>query len=102
MLIYNTTYHLVDEVEKNFLIWIKESVIPTNLNSGLMKNPRMCKLLSHQEAGNSSYTLQWEVDNTAVLHEWHMKLGAKQHEEMGQIFGDKVISLPTLMEEVDE
>lgn len=98
MLIFNTTYHVEDEVHDNFLIWVKESLIPEVEQSGILKNPRMCRLLSHHNDSGSSYSLQWEVDNSSQLHRWHIEQGMKLNDEIIKIFKDKVVGFPTLME----
>ena len=79
MLIYNTTFQVDDEVHDNFLIWI------------------ICRVLSHRDGG-TSYSLQWEVDDSVVLHRWHQDQGARLNQELVKIFKDKVVGFPTLME----
>ncbi len=100
MLIYNTTFQVDDEVQSNFIIWIKECYIPEIEKTGLLKQPRLCKILSHRDEG-SSFSLQWEVENSTVLHRWHMEQGAKLGEQLVDIFKDKVIGFPTLMEVIE-
>ena len=97
MLIYNTTYQADDEVVSNFIIWIKESLIPEIEKTGDLKNPRLCKILSHRDEG-SSFSLQWEVENSTILHRWQMEQGVKLNEELSKLFKDKVVGFPTLME----
>ncbi len=97
MLIYNTTFQVDEEVTSNFLIWIQECYIPEVNKSGELKNPRLCKILSHRDEG-SSFSLQWEVENSTILHQWHTKLGSKLNEEITNLFKDKVVGFPTLME----
>ena len=97
MLIYNTTFQVDDEIHDNFLIWIKECYIPEIKKHGALKSPRICRVLSHREDG-TSYSLQWEVESSGVLHRWHLEQGAKLNGELSKIFKDKVVGFPTLME----
>ena len=97
MLIYNTTYQADDEVASNFVIWIKECFIPEVEKTGDLKNPRLCKILSHRDVG-TSFSLQWEVEDSTKLHRWHIEQGAKLNEELVKLFKDKVVGFPTLME----
>lgn len=97
MLIYNTTFQVDDEVNDNFLIWIKESYMPEIEKHGALKAARLCRVLSHRDDG-SCYSLQWEVDDSAALHRWHREQGAKLNEELKKIFKDKVVGFPTLLE----
>ena len=101
MLVYNTTYHVDDEMIGNFLIWLKECYIPEVEKHGLLKAPRLCKVLSHREDTGVSFSLQWVVENSAVLHQWHTELGAKLHQELIHIFDNKVVGFPTLMEVIE-
>ena len=97
MLIYNTTFQVHDKVHDNFLIWIKESYIPEVEKHGALRAPRICRVLSHRDEG-TSYSLQWEVDDSVVLHRWHQDQGARLNQELVKIFKDKVVGFPTLME----
>lgn len=97
MLLYNTTYHVEEEIEKNFLIWLNEVYIAEVEKEGILRNPRLCRILSHQDGG-SCYSLQWEVENSADLHRWHLKKGMELNEQLLKIFRDKVVGIPTLME----
>lgn len=100
MLIYNTTFQVDDDIRENFLIWIKEHFIPETERQGILQTPRLCKILSHREEGES-YSLQFEVESSGLLHRWHLEQGVKLNEELVSIFGTKVIGFPTLMEVIE-
>ena len=59
---------------------------------------RIARILSHIEEGSICYSVQFEVENSAKLHRWHQEQGVKLNEELLNIFKDKVIGFPTLME----
>ena len=84
MLIYNTTYHVELADARNFVIWLHECYIPEAEKSGELKNPRILRILSHEDS--------------AALHRWHTQTGARLNEELMKTFKDKVIGFPTLME----
>lgn len=100
MLIYNTTFQVDDAIHDNFLIWIKECYIPEIENYGVLKSPRICRILSHREEG-TCYSLQWEVANSADLHRWHTEQGVRLNGELSNIFQNKAVGFPTLMEVVE-
>lgn len=101
MLIYNTTYHIEESVVRNFLIWLQEHYIPTVLKTRLLRSPKMFEVLSNREPDVYNYSLQWEVDDSKTLHEWYTKHGIELNKEMMNIFKDKVIGFPTLLEVVE-
>ena len=99
MLVYNTTYHVEEGQEKYFLVWMQEYYLPEVEKHGVLKSPRILKVLSHREDG-ACYSVQFEVESSAELHRWHRELGVKLQEEMLKLFQQKVIGFPTLMEVV--
>ncbi len=100
MLIYNITYHLESDVEKNLVIWLNEVYIPEIQKNNPFNNIRLCRILSHHEEGHAAYSLQWEMEDSASLHHWHNQSGMKLNEQLQAIFKDKVFGIPTLMEVV--
>lgn len=98
MLLYNTTFHVDEDVQQNFLIWLNEAYVEEVKKTGLLVNPCLCRILSHKEEGSESFSLQWEVESSAALHQWHMQQGARLNSELVKIFKDKVVGIPTLME----
>ena len=98
MLIYNTTYHVEEDQEKYFLIWIQEYYFPEIEKNGILHVPRILRVLSHREEGSACFSVQFEVEDSALLHRWHCEQGVKLNDELLRIFGDKVVGFPTLME----
>lgn len=99
MLIYNTTYQVEEGQEKYFLIWMKEHYLPEVEKDGTIRSPRILKVLSHRDEG-SCYAIQFEVEDSAALHRWHLQQGMALQAEMLRMFKDKVVGFPTLMEVV--
>ncbi len=101
MLIYNTTYHIEENLAKNFLIWIKEVYLPEVEKRALLRSPRILHILNFKEQDSCSYSVQFEVDNSADLHRWHIEKGTTMHDELMKLFKDKVVAFSTLMEVVE-
>ena len=74
--------------------------MPQVAQKALLHAPRLLKVLSHRDEG-ACYSLQFEVENSAILHRWHQEQGAALNEELVKLFKDKVVGFPTLMEVVD-
>lgn len=98
MLIYNTTYNVDQDAFINFLIWMKECYVVEVEKHGVLKNYRLLRVLNHRAEGTESVSLQWEVENSTLLHKWHIELGVKLNQEMIKMFGDKVVGFPTMLE----
>lgn len=98
MLVYNTTYHVEEGQEKYFLIWMQEYYLPEVEKGKMLRSPRIMQVLSHREETGTCYSVQFEVEDSALLHRWHREQGARLAEEMLKLFKDKVVGFPTLME----
>ena len=58
MLIYNTTYHVEEGEDKNFLIWMQEHYLPEVEKNGTLYAPRIARILSHMEASAILFSLR--------------------------------------------
>ena len=86
--------------------------MPGTLSSGFIKSisrrhwlldkPRLCKILSHHDEDSECFSLQFEVESSARLHEWYVKHGEKLLQEMQKVFKDKAVGFTTLMEVIEE
>lgn len=102
MLIYNTTYIVENEQEQNFCIWLHEVLIPETSKADCgLQCPRLCRLLSHRDEGSTAYCLEWKVESTALLHRWHLSRGMHFANERKKIFGEKVLLVESLLEEIE-
>ena len=101
MLIYNTTYHVGFDDARNFVIWIHQAYSPEALASGLLSRPRLCRILSHHDEDSECFSLQFEVKDSAKLHEWYVKKGETLNGELQKVFKDKVAGFSTLMEVIE-
>jgi len=98
MLVYNTTYNIEEEVLSNFLIWLHEVYVPECEKNGILKNHRLLRVLSHRGEDSECFSMQWDVESSALLHSWHTEIGSKLNDELINMFGDKVVGFPTLLE----
>jgi len=98
MIVYNTTYTVAQAEARNFVIYVHEVMVPAAIASGAVSNPRLLSILSHQEEGTESFSLQFETEDTKALHRWYTEVGAKLNQEMLKVFTDRVVGFPTMME----
>ena len=59
------------------------------------------RILSHKEQDTECFSLQWEVEDSRTLHQWHTAQGMKLNAEMLKVFKEKVIAFTTLMEVIE-
>ena len=101
MIIFNTTYHVEDEILDDYILFMKENYIITAASSGFLYEPRFCRIHSQHEESGSSYSLQFKVKNVDTLNHWFATEGQTLQREMSTRFGNKALGFVTLMEEID-
>lgn len=101
MLIVNTTYHVSESVEDAWKEWVRIEYIPIVVAPGILKQPRLHRLLVENEPGHQSYALQFEVKDLDTLDLWFQNHGSKMQKDLSDRFQEKVLSFTTLMEVID-
>lgn len=101
MLIYNTTFQVNVDDAQNLVIYLHEQYLPEAVKSGVMKNGRMCRILSHRDNDSECFSVQFEVEDTAQLHKWYSTDGVRLNNEMLKLFKNKVVGFPTMMEIIE-
>ena len=88
MYIYNITFNVDKEIEKEWLEYIKKIFIPAMLKSGLLHTALTSKIMVDETQGNS-YSIQFSANNKKdldkfiqnelypLLHKLHLKFSPK-------------------------
>ena len=101
MLIYNTTFHVEDDVRDAYLEYMKRCYIQEAANSGFVYAPCFARIHSQHEEQGASYSLQLKVKNLNTLNYWLETDGKRLQTELSGKFGNKVADFATLLEELE-
>lgn len=101
MIIYNTTFHVEDDIHDDYLIYIKEKIVPRVMDSGVFDRPQLALIHPQHEEKGTSYSLQFCIENLDKFNEWMQADGHKIHSDIGLRFGQKVMGFMTLLEKID-
>lgn len=100
MLIFNTTFHVEEKTQGEYLDFFTQTYIPTCAESGFLFEPRFSKIMSHGEEGSVCYSLQFYVKNADSLDFWLTNGGKELEQKLVSKFGQRVVGFITLMEEI--
>lgn len=101
MLIFNTTYQVDMNDARDFVIFIHEQYLPATLQQGELKNGRLSRILSHKDPDSECFAVQFEVEDTAALHRWHVKVGQQLEADIVKMFNERVVGFSTIMEVIE-
>jgi len=101
MLIFNTTYHVDDDICDVYVDFMKNSYVPQATESGFLHSPCFTKIHPQHEQDGVSYSLQFKVKNIDTLNYWLGGGGKLLHQEFVNKFGNKAPGFITIMEEIE-
>jgi hypothetical protein len=61
----------------------------------------MSRILSHRDPDSECFSVQFEVEDMALLHKWYSTDGVRLNNEMSKLFKNDVVSFPTMMEVIE-
>lgn len=98
MILYNVTVNIDQEVEEEWLVWMKEEHIPAVMNTGFFEDNRLYKLLHETEGGGINYSVQYFAKNMQQVQEYHKKHAEALQEEFKKKFGERYVVFRSLLE----
>lgn len=101
MIIYNTTFHIENDILDECLFYLKKNYIPQAATSGFLQQPYLRRVLTAQNDEGTSYSVQFHVKNIDTLNYWMQEEGQHLHNDLITRFGSKVVGFTTLLEDID-
>lgn len=101
MIVYNTTFHIDNDILDDTLSYLKKIYIPQAMNSGFLLKPCLRRVMHETGDVEESYAVQFHVKNMDTLTYWMEKEGKILHQALVEQFGSKVTGFTTLLEEID-
>ncbi len=98
MVVFNTTYHVADSHEREFIEWIRSSYIPRAVECGTLSRPQLALVMGREEGSDgNSYSLQFHAEGVDALEAWYRRTGAGLVAEIESRFGSHVVGFSTLL-----
>lgn len=101
MVTINTTFHVDEEIKRDFIDYMKNTYIAEALTDKKLTNARLCRIHAQKVEGGISYSIQFTFNTLDDLDRWDKSRGLKLNEELIKKFQDKVAGFSTLLEEIE-
>ncbi|MEN2280669.1 DUF4286 family protein [Algoriphagus sp. SE2] len=98
MILYNITFTVNNEIEEDFVQWMKDTHIPDIFATGLFLEHKFFRLLNSPDDSVTNYSLQFFTENTQKLIEYESRFAQALRYETQARYGEKAIPFRTLME----
>ena len=100
MIIFNTTFHVANEVSQAYVQFLKTSYIPQAVASGFLMQPCFSRVMQDNNVDGESYSIQFKVKNVDTLNYWMEQEGHLLNKVLVGKFGQSVVGFSTLLEEI--
>ena len=97
MIIYNVTVCIEEEVEPDWLYWMKNIHIPDVMNTRLFFDCKISKVLE-EEVGGHTYAIAYSCKSMHDYETYQAKFAAKLQVEHNQKFAGQFTAFRTLLE----
>ncbi len=100
MILYNVTCNIPEEIETEWLNWMKTEHIPEVMNTQLFLSYKIFKLLTEAEGNEGvNYAIQYFTEHIEKYEIYVRDFGPKLKAKTYSKYGDKVLAFRTLLKE---
>lgn len=100
MLLYNVTFGIDKQIEQEWLQWMHENYLPGIMNTGLFSEYKIYKVLTHDDEGSMSYSIQCFAPSIEHILQYLNEFAPKLVEAHRARFKDQHVAFNTLLEEL--
>ncbi len=100
MIIYNTTYTLDTAIQHEWIYWVRTDYMPAILETGLITEGRVLRLVSDVGQQGIVCTIQLEFSDLSVYETFITDFVDLFYGRMAFRFGTKLASFSTVLEDV--
>ncbi len=101
MILLNTTFHVHNSVENDFLDWVHETYIAQAMGTGLFSDPIVSRILIETDPEGKSYAVQLRAKSHDLASKWHDKEAGLLKNALAVKYGERILHFTTFMEIVN-
>lgn len=101
MIIFNTTFSVPEELQNEFLDFIREEYIPLAAKNQKIKEPRLARVFSRNNDSDLSFALEFKADSVEDLEAWNKTEGDKLHSLITTKFRQNIVGFATILQSID-
>ena len=99
MIVYSVTVNVEDEIQEDWIKWMKEVHIPDVMQTGLFTENRIFRIISHQpDETGTSYNIQYSCPSMKDLHQYQAMHAPRLQKEHTDRYEGKFVAFRTLLE----
>lgn len=100
MIIFNTTFHIDESTDHEWLNWMQKTYIPLLMETGLFTHHYFCRVMVEEEMGGRTYSLQMFLKNMDHYSSYQDEFAHKMQAVLQAKFANRVLSFSTLLQQI--
>ena len=101
MVLYNVTVNIDEDVEQDWIFWMKNTHIPDVMQTGYFVEYRIMKMLSESpDETGKTYAIQYLAEKLGDLETYLEKAAPKLQKESIIRYGTKMVAFRSVLEEI--
>lgn len=101
MIVFNTTFHVDEIIQDDFIEYMLQVFIPMSTKSGLLTSARLAKIFGKEEDEGLSFAMEFSVDDIVAMEKWNAEESKNVFNPLMERFKEKLIGFSTLMQTID-
>lgn len=101
MIVFNTTFHVEEEIHEDFIEYMLQHFIPMSTKSGLLTSPRLSRVFGKEEDEGLSFAMEFAVSDLAALERWNSEESGTVYAPLLEKFKEKMAGFSTVMQTID-
>jgi hypothetical protein len=97
MMICNVTFKVDQAVHDAWLAWMRETLIPAVMATGLFLDHRLCRLQDQEGDPDPTYVVQYTAEGPAQFQSYERQYAASFTRVMSDRFGTRCLAFRTWM-----
>jgi hypothetical protein len=98
MILYSATINIDNEVHERFLSWMRTNYIPLVVQSGLLVESKILKLLTELDNGGTTYSFQYYLKCMEDYKKLEREIFPALQSSLYENFQSKYVEFTTLLE----
>ncbi|MFA6837825.1 MAG: DUF4286 family protein [Dysgonamonadaceae bacterium] len=101
MIVFNTTFHVSNDVKDDFIEYMLQEFIPASTKSGLLAYPRLACVHGKDSDEGVSFAMEFIVSDLFTLELWNKEESAAILQPLFDKFKEKIAGFTTILETID-
>lgn len=101
MIIYSESFHVEYSVEKEWIQWVKDVLMPEIYKTQKFSKAVFSKVISHSDETGVTYSIQYYATGKKELENYYKDYSNKEAQLLFDKFGTRVLSFKTELEVIE-